>query len=171
MADKLKTVLALIFFTLGVTLPLIGVAAAMASLFGWIETEAWVGITLAVTTLIVFFLIGVALLASVKDLSWLTVTLPFLFSALYTWIPDLIPFSIDDAAAMTAGAIFSAFLAIRKNPNAPRWIALPLIGAAAYTFFGGTLPGPMDEMLVDILALVVTVYGANQGGKEITSNE
>ncbi|HNB54393.1 MAG TPA: hypothetical protein PK530_20775 [Anaerolineales bacterium] len=167
MADKLKTFLALIFFALGVTLPLIGVATTMASMFGWIKTEAWVGIALAVATLLLFFLIGVALLASVKDLSWLTVILPFLFSALYTWIPDLIPFSIDDAAAMTAGAIFSAFLAIRKNPNAPRWVALPLIGAAIYTFFGGALPGPIDEMLVDILAVVVAVYGANQGNKEI----
>lgn len=171
MPDKLKTILALIFFALGVTLPLIGVAAAMASAFGWIETDAWVGIALAVATLIVFFLIGVALLASVKDLSWLTVTLPFLFSALYTWIPDLIPFSIDDAAAMTAGAIFSAFLAIRKNPNAPRWVALPLISAAVYTFFGGALPGPLDEMLVDILAVVVAVYGANQGYKDITRDK
>ncbi|GAB4579602.1 MAG: hypothetical protein Fur0022_23400 [Anaerolineales bacterium] len=171
MADKIKTLLALLSFALGVTLPLIGVVAAMASMFGWLETDAWVGVTIAVATLVVFFLIGVALLASVKDLSWLTVTLPFLFSALYTWIPDLIPFSIDDAAAMTAGAIFSAFLAIRKNPNAPRWVALPLIGAAIYTFFGGALPGPIDEMLVDILAVVVAVYGANQDNNEITRNE
>ena len=171
MADKLKTVLALISFALGVTLPLIGVVATVASAMGWIETNAWVGVGVAVATLLIFFLVGVLLLASVKDLSWLSVALPFLFSALYSWIPDFILFSIDDAAVMTAGAIFSAFLAIRKNPNAPRWVALPLIGAAIYTFFGGTLPGPIDEMLVDILALVVAVYGANQGGKEITSNE
>jgi hypothetical protein len=160
MADKIKTFLALIFFILGVTLPLIGIAASIASLLGWIETNAWLGVGIAVTTLLVFFLIGVVLLASVKDLSWLTVSLPFLFSALYSWIPDLIPFSIDDGAAMTAGAIFSTFLAIRKNANAPRWVALPLIGAAVYTFFGGALPGPIDEMLVDILALVVALYGS-----------
>ena len=163
MADKIKTILALFFFTLGVTLPLIGVAASIASLLGWIDTEAWVGVTLAVGTLLVFFLIGFAILASVKDLSWITVSLPFLFSALYSWIPDLIPFSIDDAAAMSAGAIFSAFLAIRKNPNAPRWVILPLIAAAVYTFFGGALPGPVDEMLVDTLALLVAVYGSREG--------
>lgn len=167
MADKLKTILALIFFALGVTLPLIGVAAAVASALGWLDTDAWVGITLAVATLMIFFLIGVFILASVKDLSWITVSLPFLFSALYSWLPDLIPFSIDDAAAMTAGAIFSAFLAIRKNPNAPRWVAIPLIGAAVYTFFGGALPGPIDEMLVDILAIIVAVYGANQGSDKV----
>jgi hypothetical protein len=160
MNDKIKTFLALIFFALGVTLPLIGVAASVASVLGWIQTDPWVGVAIAVATLIVFFVIGVALLAGVKDLSWLTVSLPFVFSALYSWIPDLIPFSIDDGAAMTAGAIFSAFLAIRKNSNAPRWVALPLIGAAVYTFFGGALPGPIDEMLVDILALAVALYGA-----------
>lgn len=162
MADKLKTVLALICFALGVTLPLVGVAAAVASALGWLDTEAWVGITLAIATLLVFFLIGFFLLSTVKDLSWITVSLPFLFSTIYSWLPDLIPFSIDDAAAMTAGAIFSAFLAVRKNPNAPRWVAIPLIGAAIYTFFGGALPGPLDEMLVDILALVVAIYGANR---------
>lgn len=170
MSDKIKTILALIFFALGVTLPLLGVAAAAASALGWIETNAWLGVGLALITLLVFFGIGVALLASVKDLSWLTVALPFLFSALYSWIPDFIPFSIDDATAMAAGAIFSAFLAIRKNPNAPRWVALPLIGAAIYTFFGGTLPGPIDEMLVDILALVVAVYGANRGEENVLSD-
>ncbi len=169
MSDKIKTFLALIFFALGVTVPLIGVATFAASALGWINVDPWVGIAIAIATLLVFFAIGVALLAGVKDLSWLTVSLPFLFSALYTWIPDLIPFSIDDAAAMTAGAIFSAFLAIRKNPNAPRWIALPLIGAAVYTFFGGALPGPVDEMLVDGLALLVAVYGANRGENEIAN--
>jgi hypothetical protein len=64
---------------------------------------------------------------------------------------------------MSAGAIFSAFLAIRKNPNAPRWVILPLIAAAVYTFFGGALPGPVDEMLVDTLALLVAVYGSREG--------
>ncbi len=171
MSDKIKTFLALIFFTLGVTVPLIGVATFVASALGWIKVAPWVGIAIAIATLLVFFAIGVALLAGVKDLSWLTVSLPFLFSALYTWIPDLIPFSLDDAAAMTAGAIFSAFLAIRKNPNAPRWIALPLIGAAVYTFFGGALPGPVDEMLVDGLALLVAVYGANRGENEIANHK
>jgi hypothetical protein len=171
MADKIKTLFALISFALGVTLPLIAVATAAASALGWIDTNVWVAVGAAVAILLIFFLIGVLLLASVKDLSWLTVSLPFLFSALYTWIPDLIPFSIDDAAAMTAGAIFSAFLAIRKNPNAPRWVALPLIGAAVYTFFGGTLPGPIDEMLVDVLALVVAVYGANQGSDKVISDK
>lgn len=171
MADKIKTFFALVSFALGVTLPLIGVVASVASVLGWIDTNLWVGVGIAVAMLLVFFLIGVALLASVEDLSWLTVSLPFLFSSLYAWIPDLIPFSIDDAAAMTAGAIFSAFLAIRKNPEAPRWVALPLIGAAAYTFFGGALPGPIDEMLVDILAIVVSVYGARGSGESSGSKQ
>jgi len=162
MSDKIKTLLALVCFALGVTLPLVWVAASVASVLGWIDTNAWIGVALAVATLLIFFLIGVALLASVKDLSWLTVSLPFLFSSLYTLFPDLIPFSIDDAAAMTVGAIFSAFLAIRKNPDAPRWIILPLLGAAGYTLVGGPIFGPLDEMLVDILALLVAAYGARR---------
>ncbi len=160
MSDKIKTFLALVFFTLGVTVPLIGVATFVASALGWIKVEPWVGITIAIVTLLVFFAIGVALLTGVKDLSWLSVSLPFLFSMAYTILPDMIPFHLDDAAVMTAGAIFSAFLTIQKNPASPRWVILPLIGAAAYTLLGYTLPGPIDEMLVDILALLVAAYGA-----------
>jgi len=160
MSDKIKIFLALVSFTLGVTLPLVGVAAAIASWLGWIKTNPWLAVGAAVVTLFVFFFIGVTLLAWTKDLTWLTVSLPYLFSMVYTLLPDFIPFSIDDAAAMSAGAIFSAFLAIRKNPDTPRWVILPLIGSAVYTFFGGALPGPIDEMLVDILALLIAVYGA-----------
>jgi len=114
-------------------------------------------------TFVIFFGMGGVLLLSVNDLSWITVSLPFLFSTLYSLIPDFIPVSIDDAAAMTAGAIFSAILAIRKNPGTPRWIILPMLGAAGYTLLGGVLPGPVDELLVDILALLVAAYGSREG--------
>lgn len=164
MADKIKTFLALICFALGVTLPLIGIATMLASAFGWIQTEEWVGLAITIGTFIIFFGMGGLLLLWVKDLSWITVSLPFLFSSLYSFLPDFIPVSLDDAAAMTAGAIFSAFLAIRKNPETPRWVILPLLGAAVYTLLGGILPGPVDELLVDILALLVAAHGARPKG-------
>jgi hypothetical protein len=160
MADKVKTILALLFFSLGVTLPLIGVMTTIASALDWIQTEEWIGLAITIGTFVVFFGIGGLFLLWVEDLSWTTASLPFLFSTLYSFLPDFIPISIDDAAAMTAGAIFSAFLTIRKNPNTPRWIIVPLMGAAVYTLLGGILPGPVDELLVDILALLVAAYGA-----------
>ncbi len=159
MSDRLKTGLAIVFFIIAVLLPLVPLAALVASLFEWIDLNPWLAGGAVVVSFILPFTIGAGMLFWVRDPSWVTVYLPYLFSAAYTFLPDLIPFSVDDAAAMTTGAIFSAWLAIRKNPAAPRWVLLPLLGAAVYTFFGGALPGPVDEALVDLLALLIAGYG------------
>jgi hypothetical protein len=166
MSDRLKTALALILFVIAVLLPVVPLAALVASLFDWIELNPWVAGGALVVAFMLPFTLGAGMLFWVKDPSWITVYLPYLFGAAYTFLPDLIPFSVDDAAAMTAGAIFSAWLAIRKNPAAPRWVLLPLMGAAIYTFFGGALPGPIDEALVDLLALLIAGYGSGSGSPE-----
>lgn len=159
MRDQIKTGSAILSFAAGVTFPLIGIVTSAASIFGWIDTNPWVGIVISVATFGLFFALGGALLVWVEDISWFTVSLPYLFSTIYTLVPDLIPFQLDDAAAMTVGALLSASLAIHKNPKTPKWILIPLLGAAIYTFFGGTIPGPIDEVLIDFLALLVAGFG------------
>jgi uncharacterized membrane protein YccC len=64
--------------------------------------------------------------------------------------------------AVTFGAIFSFLLALRRNPNTPKWVFIPLIIAAAYTFFGGIIPGGLDEIIVQILAFLTYAYGSSR---------
>lgn len=165
MSDKTKIILALFSFLFGVVLAGLGTAAFIAAALGWIQLDAWGTLALTVGILVVSFGIGGLLLSRVKDPSWLTVSLPYALSSLYTLFPDLVPLQMDDAAAMTVGALLSAFLTLRKNPDAPRWVLLPLLAAAVYTFFGGAIPGPVDEALVHVLAILMAVYGARKQDK------
>lgn len=74
-------------------------------------------------------------------------------------MPDFIIGPIDDAAAVAAGAIFSFVLALRKEPETPKWIVFPLFAAGLYTLVGGIIPGPVDELLVDAVSLGIATYG------------
>jgi hypothetical protein len=156
MSDKAKTILAIIFFLAALTLPLIGLAV------GWWRWEFKTGFLIMVITFVVFFLAGVISIWRVRDLSWLATSLPFLFGGLYTILPDVVPFQVDDAAATTAGALLSYGLALRKSDNTPKWVILPLLAAAVYAFFGGTFPGPLDEIIVDVVALLIASIGARR---------
>jgi len=162
MSDKIKIIFAFISFAIGVTLPLVGVVTLVLSLLGYIDTAPWVGVALSVSAFLLFFALGGLFLARIEDPSWFTVSLPYLFSTIYAIFPDLVPLQVDDAAAMSAGALLSFLLALRKNPDVPRWILIVLLLAAGYTFFGGAIPGPLDEFIVDIAALLIAVYGANK---------
>ncbi len=42
---------------------------------------------------------------------------------------------------------------------------MPLLAAGVYAFVGGTIPGPIDEAMVDILAFVIAWIGVWRGGK------
>jgi hypothetical protein len=44
----------------------------------------------------------------------------------------------------------------------PKWIVLPLLAASLYTLVGGVIPGPVDELLVDIIGLGISTYGATR---------
>jgi hypothetical protein len=157
MSDRAKGLVAALFFILALILPLIGLG------IGWWKWDIQTGLLIMVATFILLFCFGVLLLFRITNLSWLTVSLPYVFGALYTVMPDVIPFSVDDAAATTAGAIFSFTLALRKVPDTPKWIFIPLLAAGIYTLVGGTLfPGPMDEALVDIFALILAWLGARR---------
>jgi hypothetical protein len=156
MADKLKTLLAILFFLAALTLPLIGLAV------GWIRWDLLTGFLIMVVIFLFFNVLGVATLLWVKNLSWITVSLPYVFSALYGFLPDTIPFSLDDAAVTSLGAIFTFGFSLRKNPDTPKWVFIPLIASGFYALLGGTIPGGFDEAIVDILALVIALIGTRR---------
>jgi hypothetical protein len=158
MTDKFKTLFSILFFTLSLTLP---VLVLIYGFNRWDAMTILVGMGAAFGLL---FGVGVLFLLQVQDFTWFTASLPFLFSGFFTVLPDL-PGSIDDTAVTTTGALITYFLTLRKKENAPKWILLPLLGAAAYTFFGGTFPGPFDEVFVDILALLVAGAGVRTAEK------
>ena len=87
-------------------------------------------------------------------------------------VPDSIPLvTADDAAATTIGALLSYGIALRKQPNTPKWIIIPLVTAGIYTFFGGVIPGPIDEVFVDVVALVIAWISAREGSKRMLEDE
>ncbi len=163
MADKIKTFFALLFFGAALFVPLLGFG------YGWWRWDIQIGLLIMVATFAIFFLVGVITLWQVRDMSWLTTSLPFLFGGLYTVLPDVIPFQVDDAAAATAGALFSYALALRNSAQTPKWVILPLLGAALYALLGGSLPGPFDEIIVDLVALLIAGVGTRQGAKKSKS--
>jgi len=158
MSDKLKTVLALLFFVAALIMPLVG------GIWGWWRWDLMTGFWIVLGTFAVFFAIGVLIIWSVRDLSWLTTSLPFMFGGLYTIIPDF-PLQVDDAAVTATGALLSYALALRKNAGTPKWVIVPLLIAAGYTLIGGPIPGPVDELAVDLVALLVSGIGARQANK------
>ncbi|MEA3349572.1 MAG: hypothetical protein U9Q82_03005 [Chloroflexota bacterium] len=161
MNDKLKTTFALVSFTAALTLPLIGLG------YGWWRWDISTGLIIMAGIFVFFFAAGALALARVHDLSWLATSLPFLFGSLYTVMPDVIPLQVDDAVTTTAGALLSYALALRKKPNTPKWIIIPLLAAGSYALLGGALPGPVDEIIVDVVALLVAGVGARKGSNDL----
>ena len=159
MSDKLKTFLAALFFLASLVLPLVGL------LVGWWKWDVTIGIITMVGTFLGLIGIGSVILMRVKDLSWSGVFLPYIFGATYGFLPDAVFLSLDDAAATTAGALFSLILAIRKQPGTPKWIFIPLLAAGIYALVGGSVPGPIDEFLVDAIALILAWFGTRQSTK------
>ncbi len=157
MADKLRTLLAGVFFLAAVVLSLPGLG------FGWWRWDFATGLLVMIAAFATLFLLGVWALWQVENLSWLATALPFVFGGLYTALPDIFPLTADDAAATTAGALFTFVLTLRRNPRAPSWVILPLLAAGMYALIGGAIPGPLDEILVDVLALLIAWLGARGG--------
>ncbi len=164
MNDKLKTLLALICFVAALTLPLLGLA------YGWWRWNVLTGLIIMVAIFVFFFAAGGLALTRVRDLSWLGTSLPFLFGGLYTALPDLIPLQVDDAIATTSGALLSYALAMRKQEGARWWVILPLLAAGIYAFWGSAIPGPVDEIVVNLVALLVAGAGTREtANQEIES--
>jgi len=165
MADKLKTILAFVMFVGALIFPL------LALLFGWWRWDATTGFVLMTIVFLAMITLGGILLLRVKDLSWVSVYMPYIFGVVYGFLPDTIPFSLDDAAATTAGSIFTFALALRKQSKTPRWIFIPLFIAGIYALLGGYIPGPVDELLVDALALIFAWVGSRQGTQSAHQNQ
>jgi len=161
MSDKLKTLLAFLFFLAALSLPLAGLA------YGWWHWDLQTGFLMLIGIFAALFIAGVLSLWTVRDLSWLATSLPFLFGGLYTVLPDF-PLQVDDAAATAAGALLSYALALRKNAATPKWVLLPLLGAAVYALLGGSIPGPVDEIGVDAIALLISWLGARAADRQVT---
>ena len=160
MSDRIKILIAMALFVSSLVLPWIGLGVG---LYNWdIET----GLVIMTTVFFVLFMLGGVVLFRVKDLSWLTVSLPYLFGVYYTLSPDLMLLGMDDAAVTAAGSLVAYVLAIRKDPRTPRWIIIPLLLAVVYMFFGGSISGGIDELIVNLLVIVVSGYGINRATKD-----
>jgi hypothetical protein len=61
-------------------------------------------------------------------------------------------------------------LALRKDRRTPKWIIVPLLLAAGYTIIGGPIPGGIDELIINVLAVSVAGYGVNRATKNDKDN-
>lgn len=159
MSDRLKIFFALVLFISALVLPLVGLGV------GWYNWDVETGLVIMTILFFFVFVLGGVVLLRVKELNWLTVSLPYLFGVGYTLSPDLIPLGVDDAIVTVTGSLVAYVLALHKDPRTPRWIIIPLLLAAVYMFFGGTIPGGIDELIVSILAIAVSGYGINRTTK------
>jgi hypothetical protein len=178
--DKYKTILAIFLFILALIIPIIillgGGSVTVLQMIqrsqgqaGNVDISRNLLLTLggALAVFIIFVALAIAVLYTVKDLTWLGASLPFLFSTVYTTslvdiIPDMAPLigNVDDGTVVTFGAIFSMLLTLHRNPHVPKWVFVPLIVAAIYTFFGGVFPGGFDEIIVQAISYLVFAYSA-----------
>ncbi len=160
MSDRIKIFFSVLFFLSALILPFIGLG------FGWYNWDFETGLILMGVIFFALFMLGGLLLFRVRNLSWLTVGLPYLFGLGYTLSPDLIPLGGDDAAVTALGSVMAYFLALRKDPRTPRWILIPLLIGAAYLLIGGPIPGGIDELIVNLLAVSIAGYGINRATKK-----
>ena len=160
MSDRVKIVFAVALFLSALILPFVGLAV------GWSNWDFETGLIFMGVIFLGLFVLGGVVLFRVKNLTWLTVSLPYLFGVGYTLSPDLIPLGGDDAVMTATGSLMAYLLALQKDPRTPKWIILPLLLAAAYTLFGGTIPGGLDEILVNLLAIGLAGYGVNRATKK-----
>jgi len=142
MNDSEKTRLAIATGAMGILFPVVGL------ILGWSIKGFKTGLLIAGVLFGVFFLFSLLFLAQVRNPSKFVVALPFLMGALYNILPDALPLGLDDAAAGVLGGLLTFLLWLRRQPNTPRWIVIPLVLAGLYALVGGFIPGPLDELLV-----------------------
>lgn len=167
MSDRVKLILALLVLTTAMVIPFVGLFV------GWYKWDAQTGILIMVVSAVVLFLVGVLLLLTVRKHNWFSITLPFLMTSLYTVLPDVLPFHIDDTLVSGFGAVIAYILLLRKDRDAPRWLIVPLVIAVAYAFIGGLIPGPIDDLLVELSSVLVYAIGvySQKGRAKIIDSE
>ncbi|MCA1954779.1 MAG: hypothetical protein LDL12_06470 [Anaerolinea sp.] len=151
-SDRSRTCLSAFFAGATLILPLVALA------IGWLGWNFRTGAIAGLITFVVLFLVSGVLLATVRVPSWWTVFAPAVLGLFYTMLPDFIPSALDDAAVFTAGVLLSFTLWMRKQPETPRWVIIPMLAASLYALIGGFLPGPVDEMFVGLVGLGAAYY-------------
>jgi hypothetical protein len=152
--DKIRTRLSVLLGLSMFVLPIVALA------IGWIGRDLRTGAIAALVTFAACFLSSGILLATVKDLSWIAVALPFSLAVAYVVLPGfLTPGPFDDAAVMAAGALMTFGLWVRKQPDTPKWIVFPLLVSGLYTLVGDFIPGRVDELLVAAISTGAAIYG------------
>lgn len=144
--DKNKGCLSGIFFTLSFIFPIISL------IIGRIGWDWKVGIISGLVIFCLFFLLGSIFAIWIKTPSWFTIMLPSIAGLVYG-IFDFIPLPFDDVLVAAAGAIISFALAIRCYTDMPKWILAPLLAAALYTLVSSVIPGPVDDLIVGVIAM------------------
>ena len=177
--DKYKTILAILLFILAFIIPVLillgGGSVTILQMIqrspgdtGTVDLPRNLLLTLggALAAFIIFAALAIGVLFTIKDLTWLGASLPFLFSTVYSTalvdiIPDAAPLigNIDDGTVVSFGALFSMLLTLHRNPRVSKWVFIPLVVAAAYTFFGGVFPGGIDEIIIQALSYLTFAYG------------
>ena len=135
-------------------------------LIGWIGWNIRTGIVVALIFFVIFFFLGSVFLVIVNNLSWFNVSLPLIGATIYTILPDFLPSPLDDTIVMTAGAMFTFTLWLRKQPETPKWIIFPLLMASLYTLVGGFILGPVDELFVTAITSGISIYGNLKSGQQ-----
>jgi hypothetical protein len=160
MRDRFIILFAVVFLIAAILIPLTGFGV------GWYTWDATTGLYLAAGLFLGFVALGIFLLFQVEAQTWFTVLLPYFFGIIYTISPDLIPFGFDDAAVTATGSVLTYTLALRKDSRTPRWTILPLLLAAVYTAFGGFIPGGLDEIIANGIAMLIAGYGVNRATQD-----
>ena len=141
-----------VFFILSFIFPIISL------IVGWLGGGWKVGVISGLITFGLFFLLGLIFSMWVQTPSWFTIMLPIIFGLIYGLLPNFIPLPFDDAIVAAAGAIITFALAIKKYTDIPKWILVPLFGAALYTIVGPLIPGPVDDLIVNIISIGTVAF-------------
>ncbi len=153
LGDRIKLILAFLILLIAFVIPIIGF------FIGWYKWDPWSGLLIMIISAVVLIMIGAVLLFTIRKQNWFSITLPFIFSSLYTILPDFLQFRLDDTLVNSLGAVITYGLLLRRDRNAPKWLLVPLIVGVIYSFVGVLIPGPFDELIVELVSLAVYAAG------------
>jgi len=136
----------------------------------WIFTKEFrYGVLAAFIVFCAGIVISAGVMSTIREPSVFMTWAPFAGGIIYTVVPDLMPLPFDDAAAVAAGAIATFALWLKRQPDMPKAAVLPLLFGALYTLVGMFIPGPVDELLVNGIAVAASVALAGRPDRQISA--